>query len=72
MSYNSWARGEPNNYGKGEDCVEVNFRSPGLWNDRPCHISREFMCEIGKCYLWQVCTEVLTKMRIDVLINFSY
>merc|ERR1712142_1316180 len=47
LSYNSWAPGEPNNHGNREDCVEVNFRSPGLWNDRPCHKERKFMCEIG-------------------------
>ena len=68
MSYTNWEEGEPNNHGNREDCVEVNFRSPGLWNDAVCGALRPFMCEIGKGYLWQV----LTKMRIDVLINFSY
>merc|ERR1712142_113113 len=46
LSYNSWAPGEPNNHGNREDCVEVNFRSPGLWNDAVCGALRPFMCEI--------------------------
>merc|ERR1712042_21805 len=46
LSYSSWAPGEPNNHGNREDCVEVNFRSPGLWNDAVCGALRPFMCEI--------------------------
>merc|ERR1712142_764444 len=46
LSYNSWARGEPNDHGNREDCVEVNFRSPGLWNDAVCGALRPFICEI--------------------------
>jgi len=49
LSYNNWAPGEPNNYGRrGEDCVEVNFRAPGLWNDNGCNKKRKFMCEIAR------------------------
>ncbi|XP_053232271.1 low affinity immunoglobulin epsilon Fc receptor-like [Podarcis raffonei] len=33
-TYTKWGAGEPNNYGHGEDCVEMTPR--GWWNDVPC------------------------------------
>nr|XP_028573103.1 low affinity immunoglobulin epsilon Fc receptor-like [Podarcis muralis] len=33
-TYTKWGAGEPNNYGHGEDCVEMTPR--GWWNDIPC------------------------------------
>ncbi|KAM9788979.1 galactose-specific lectin nattectin-like [Neosynchiropus ocellatus] len=37
-----WHRGEPNNHGRGEDCLELNFHERG--NDIPCGIWRPFVC----------------------------
>nr|XP_006132086.1 C-type lectin domain family 4 member G isoform X1 [Pelodiscus sinensis] len=44
LSYSNWNRGEPNDYGGGEDCVMM-FRD-GKWNDMPCAASEEgWICE---------------------------
>ncbi|KAK0148459.1 Lactose-binding lectin l-2 [Merluccius polli] len=32
----AWHKGEPNNHGGPEDCVEINFSLPSKWNDGPC------------------------------------
>ncbi|XP_053703792.1 galactose-specific lectin nattectin-like [Synchiropus splendidus] len=37
-----WHRGEPNNHGGREDCLELNFHGAG--NDLPCHLRRPFVC----------------------------
>uniref|UniRef100_A0A3B3IPG7 C-type lectin domain-containing protein n=1 Tax=Oryzias latipes TaxID=8090 RepID=A0A3B3IPG7_ORYLA len=40
-----WGSGQPDNYDGDEDCVETHFKSPGLWNDIPCKLSRRLICE---------------------------
>ncbi|KAM8835208.1 galactose-specific lectin nattectin-like [Synchiropus picturatus] len=37
-----WYRGEPNNNGGNEDCMELNFHNMG--NDIPCSLRRAFVC----------------------------
>ena len=51
ISYTNWATSEPNNYGRGEDCVEAYASyQPGKWNDRACSANRAFVCErLSKC-----------------------
>ena len=43
-SYTAWGSGEPNDYGSGEDCVEL--RTSGLWNDAGCGNALAFVCEL--------------------------
>ncbi len=43
-SYSKWYPGQPNDYGIGQDCVEL--LSNGLWNDQYCHKHLEFIMEI--------------------------
>ena len=44
--YKNYQRGEPNDYGRGEDCVSMNFfkNTGGLWNDWPCNRKEKFIC----------------------------
>ncbi|XP_033972235.1 ladderlectin-like [Trematomus bernacchii] len=41
-NYLFWHTGEPNNSGRGEDCVVNNFR--GKWNDAPCSTTLPSVC----------------------------
>lgn len=45
--YNSWASGEPNNYGSTEGCAVTNWGSIGLWNDLPCSFSLSYLVEFS-------------------------
>ena len=42
IGYKNWRPNEPNNYGKGEDCVHM---LQGAWNDVPCTTKLSFVCE---------------------------
>lgn len=44
VGYQSWASGEPNDAGGGEDCGERISRT-GAWNDVDCAAVRGFICE---------------------------
>ncbi|XP_074537642.1 galactose-specific lectin nattectin-like [Halichoeres trimaculatus] len=39
-----WAKGEPNNAGGHENCMEMNFRGRDFVNDIPCDPKRPFFC----------------------------
>jgi len=42
----SWASGEPNNGGAGEDCAVTNWDgAPGMWNDLDCARSQSYLVE---------------------------
>ncbi|ELW61471.1 Pulmonary surfactant-associated protein D [Tupaia chinensis] len=43
LVYSNWQRGEPNNHGGEENCVEI-FTS-GKWNDQNCNKQRLVVCE---------------------------
>ncbi len=45
--YNSWASGEPNDYGTGEDCGYMYASQSGEWNDFPCSVSQGYVVEFG-------------------------
>ena len=44
LTYTNWRGGEPNDYGIGEDCIEL-YNSDGTWNDEGCSDSLRFVCE---------------------------
>ncbi|XP_056299423.1 C-type isolectin Sp-CL4-like [Pseudoliparis swirei] len=39
-----WSVGQPNNAGGQENCVEMNYKDWGLWNDANCAAKHHFMC----------------------------
>ena len=41
--YENWNSGEPNNFGSGEDCIEIG--DGGYWNDNFCTKKFPFVCE---------------------------
>ncbi|XP_071511250.1 macrophage mannose receptor 1-like [Diadema antillarum] len=43
VSFLNWADGEPNDYGQGEDCVEL-MTSNGQWNDVKCDDTNPYIC----------------------------
>ena len=49
LFFTSWDTGEPNNSGSNEDCVEFRMTSE-KWNDKPCHYSLPYICEISGKY----------------------
>jgi len=40
-----WGKGEPNNFGTNEHCVETNVLKKGQWNDLECNSRRPFLCQ---------------------------
>ncbi|XP_068423382.1 C-type isolectin Sp-CL4-like [Clinocottus analis] len=44
FKYTKWAPLEPFNYGGKEDCVELNYKDWGLWNDSVCTALNNFVC----------------------------
>ena len=42
--WTNWHGGEPNDWGKGEDCVR-SVRRGNKWNDSPCNDKYSFICE---------------------------
>ncbi|KAM9750923.1 galactose-specific lectin nattectin-like [Menidia menidia] len=41
--YFNWSKGQPDNYGGNEHCLDMNFGGP-FWNDRPCDHKIHFLC----------------------------
>ncbi|XP_078667415.1 uncharacterized protein LOC144909216 [Branchiostoma floridae x Branchiostoma belcheri] len=44
-AYNSWAPGEPNNYGGGQDCVLYAVVLRDKWSDNDCRMRFRFICQ---------------------------
>ncbi|WP_411025348.1 lectin-like protein, partial [Salmonella sp. s55004] len=44
-TFDNYHFGETNNKRNTEDCLEINFKSPGLWNDHFCKMRKPFVCE---------------------------
>jgi cysteine-rich repeat protein len=42
-NFTNWNRGEPNDWGRGEDCVQMT--TSGRWNDASCSSLLVFFCE---------------------------
>nr|XP_033818197.1 P-selectin [Geotrypetes seraphini] len=48
----NWAKGEPNNAGKDQDCVEIYIkrsRDSGKWNDERCNRKKAALCFLANC-----------------------
>ena len=47
LTFDLWYPNEPNDWGKGEDCAEIQLwrKVPG-WNDLPCNAKLAFICEM--------------------------
>ncbi|XP_073692602.1 C-type mannose receptor 2-like [Garra rufa] len=50
-SFRYWKYGEPNNFGKGEDCTAVNQTAQGQWHDVSCYNQFPFVCHEDKLIL---------------------
>ena len=46
VTVTDWYRGEPNNYGGNQDCVNFGHFRNRKWNDAPCTQEHFFICEI--------------------------
>ncbi|KAL5011654.1 hypothetical protein ScPMuIL_010205 [Solemya velum] len=44
VDFTNWAKGEPNNYGAGEDCTSIRTAT-SKWNDFVCGYKLPFVCE---------------------------
>jgi len=44
LEWSNWAPFEPNNLGRGEDCVQL-YPWNGQWNDADCALQAPFICE---------------------------
>ncbi|KAI8510992.1 Fibrinogen C domain-containing protein 1 [Branchiostoma belcheri] len=44
-TYSSWAPGEPNNYGRGQDCVLYAVVLRDKWSDNDCRMPFRFICQ---------------------------
>lgn len=40
-----WASGQPDNYAKNENCACFYQPANFLWNDYPCHMQLQYICE---------------------------
>ena len=45
LQYANWYDNEPNDYGSGEDCVEIYTTHAGQWNDDGCNTIQPSICE---------------------------
>ena len=45
-AYVRWNFGEPNDWGEGEDCLEMRI-DDGTWNDRSCNVAIGSVCQGG-------------------------
>jgi hypothetical protein len=45
VNYTNWADGEPNDYGRGEDCAPIHSARSDAWNDVSCDNDYRWICE---------------------------
>ncbi|KAA0715643.1 Early activation antigen CD69 [Triplophysa tibetana] len=44
FGYTNWCPKEPNNAGRPENCLEINWTQNRCWNDAPCSATIGFIC----------------------------
>ena len=44
--FSNWREGEPNDQDGKEDCAIYLVSEEGLWNDLPCCLYRDVLCEV--------------------------
>uniref|UniRef100_A0A8C2PNU0 C-type lectin domain-containing protein n=1 Tax=Cyprinus carpio TaxID=7962 RepID=A0A8C2PNU0_CYPCA len=47
-SFRYWKSGQPDNYGRGEDCTVIEPGAQGRWNDVSCTKAYPFVCHEGE------------------------
>ncbi|XP_017289097.1 ladderlectin [Kryptolebias marmoratus] len=52
MTYTNWCRGEPNNHGRIEHCLEMNHGGGKCWNDLNCHLRKPSVCVLKDRRFW--------------------
>ena len=68
IKYSNWHKKEPNDSGRREDCVHVNYpgHTPLHWNDLACNVKASFVCEKpsksskGKSYVGEIIKKINT------------
>ncbi|XP_038073370.1 low affinity immunoglobulin epsilon Fc receptor-like [Patiria miniata] len=51
FTYDAFPPPEPNNAGRGENCVEINNSGTlGRWNDHRCSVRKPFICQMWPTY----------------------
>ncbi|XP_066574691.1 C-type lectin mannose-binding isoform [Amia ocellicauda] len=43
-NYSNWLPGQPDNTANVEDCVEMNWKNTGKWNDDRCSAQKSYVC----------------------------
>ncbi|XP_018610475.2 C-type lectin lectoxin-Thr1-like [Scleropages formosus] len=46
-NFQFWVPGQPDNTANQEDCVEMNWKNTGHWNDDRCHVKKSYMCSFS-------------------------
>ncbi|XP_054912314.1 ladderlectin-like [Poeciliopsis prolifica] len=44
VSFTNWCRGEPNNGGGNQHCMQMNFSDEKCWDDVECHYKLPSVC----------------------------
>ncbi|KAM6894301.1 ladderlectin-like [Lycodopsis pacificus] len=44
LTYSNWCRGEPNNGGGNQDCIQMNFSGGKCWDDVGCNYKKPSVC----------------------------
>uniref|UniRef100_A0A8C9ZD13 Ladderlectin-like n=1 Tax=Sander lucioperca TaxID=283035 RepID=A0A8C9ZD13_SANLU len=47
--YSNWCRGEPNNHGGRQNCLQMNFGAHKCWDDLQCYSQRPSVCAKKTC-----------------------
>jgi len=67
FTYKNWAKGEPNNHGNNEDCMELYSPSSKekQWNDDVCTKPAKFVCKLTKVFAGQCVVDDSSRLLDD-------